>query len=138
RVVHAYAVRAAPERERRLHDLLGLTVNGHVALDEGRLAPAFPDEAVRLRGGFRVSLEIDRDARPVAREANRGGAPDPSTRASDQRSPPLELDTHGAPKLTGRGLEGRLRRGPARHLLDQKLPDAVCHLLLCEVRVEIA
>src|SRR5204863_945575 len=42
------------------------------------------------------------------------------------------------PKLAGTRLEGRLRRRPTRHLLDQKLSDAARPFLLREVGIEIA
>ena len=101
RVVDEDVDPAAAERERGLHDVLGLAVDRHVALYEGRLTPALLDEGFRLRRGVRVSLVVDRDARAVTREANSGGASDPAASASDERGPTFELDAHALPKLAG-------------------------------------
>src|SRR4029079_10408416 len=85
--------------ERGLDDLFGLTVNGHVALDERRLAPALLHEALRLGGGFLVPLVVDGDAHAVTRETDRGRAPYPAARAGDERRP--SVVSHVLPKLAG-------------------------------------
>src|SRR5207302_348640 len=100
-VVHEDVEPALTEREGRLDHVLRLIVDRDVALDEGRLAATLLDEALRLLGGLRVSLVVDRDARAVARQTGGRGAADPAARPRAPRGSPFELDTHVPPKLAG-------------------------------------
>ena len=108
-VVHEDVEPPTAERQRGLHDLVGLTVRGDIALDESGFPAGILDELLGLLGGRGVALEVDGDVRAFARESKSRSAADPAATASDQRSTPVELGTH-APKLAGTRLEGRLRR----------------------------
>src|SRR5439155_26640779 len=82
---------AVAERERRLHDFFGRSIGGDVALDEDRRAAGLLDEMLRLLGGGRVALVVDRDPRAFAAEAGGGRATDAASCAGDERGPTLEV-----------------------------------------------